>query len=160
MAIPHQKSIVVVLWCVAIVAAVWQGVSLPQSDLVALPSENHQFNPALLLFGLLGPPACILGTALLMSSSKVARNGTGPVSRWVDSRWGAGSIAGFLRNLRPTALVGLGAFILGSVDLVSSVHSNAGSFAFETASFFLSAGIGFGIARVIALRLMPNEPWV
>jgi hypothetical protein len=137
--------------------AVRQGLALPQSAFVALTPATRQFSSVSAVFGLLAPPACVLGTAF----SKLPRRMTsGRLTGWVDGRWGAGSADAFLRSLRPTALVGVGAFILGSVGFVSSIRANASPFAFEIASFFMAAGIGFGIARIIALRLLPNEPWV
>ncbi|WP_284620711.1 hypothetical protein [Aquabacterium humicola] len=160
MPIPHQRPIVVALWCLAIADAIRQGIALPASEFVTLTSPTHQFNPAITVFGLLAPPACVFGTVFLRSSFKTATFGAGRLSRWVDTRWGEGSANSFLRSLRPTALVGVGAFVLGTVGTLSSLKTNATSFSFEVASFFLAGGIGFGIARFIALRLLPNEPWV
>lgn len=160
MAIPHQKHIVVALWCLAVADAVRQGIALPHSELVAFTPAHREFNPAIAIFGLLGPSACLLGTVLLKSYSRIAEvAGSSWITRWVDRRWGAGSAAEFLRSLRPTALIGLGAFVLGFFGVASSIRADASPFSFEIASFFLAVGIGFGIARVLALRLLPNEPW-
>lgn len=160
MPIPHQKSIVGVLWCLAIADAVRQGISLPQSEFVMLTSAAHQFNPAIAVFGLVAPPVCVLLTVAFPLSAKAGHFSRGWVSRWVDRRWGAGSAHAFLRQLRPAALVGAVAFVLGCVGFVSSMRSNASSFAFEVASFFVAAGFGFCIARAMAMRLLPDEPWV
>jgi hypothetical protein len=161
MSIPHQKIIVRVIWCLVIADAVRQGVSLPYSEFVAMASTPHQFNANMVIFGLFGPPLLMLGNvAMLKAFPKMAPFGTGAVTRWVDSRWGSGSMHAFLRALRPTALVALAAFVLGSLGMVSSKYANASQFAFEIASFFLAAGVGFGIARIIGLRLLPDQPWV
>ena len=161
MPVPHQKLIVGVLWCLAIADAVRQGIALPQSELVAGTAAGHQFNPAIAVFGLVAPPACVLlAVAFPRLSHKSTMFGGGRVGRWIDRRWGAGSAHAFLRSLRPTALVGAAAFVLGCVGLASSMQSNANSFALEIASFFIAAGLGFGLARVMALRLLPNDTWV
>jgi len=141
--------------------AVRQGVSLPHSEFVAMVGSPHQFNADLAIFGLFGPPLLMLGNvAMLKAFPKMAPFGTGVVTRWVDSRWGLGSMHAFLRALRPMALVALAAFVLGSLGMVSSEYMNASQFSFEIASFFLAAGVGFGIARLIGLRLLPGQPWV
>jgi hypothetical protein len=137
--------------------AVRQGLALPQSALVALTPATRQFSSVPVVLGLLVPPAYILGTVFFKSSLGMTSE---RLTRWVDGRWGPGSAGAFLQSFRPIALVGLGAFILGSVGLASSVRANAPPFAFEIASFFLASGIGFGIARIMARRLLPNEPWV
>jgi hypothetical protein len=161
MSVPHQKLIVTAIWCLAVADAARQGLSLPHSELVATAGSARPFNWAFAVFGLVGPPLCVFGNVVLFKvSPKMATFGTGVITRWVDSRWGAGSMHAFLRALRPTALVALAAFVLGSFGMLSSDRAGANPFAFEVASFFLAGGFGFSIARIIALRLLPDQPWV
>lgn len=161
MSVPYQQVIVRVIWCLTATTAVIQGILLPHSELVVMAGANRLFNMDLAIFGLFGPPLLILGNVVMLKAfPKMTHFGTGAVSRWIDSRWGSGSMHALMRALHLTALVALAAFVLGSLGMVFSWYANASPFSFEVASFFLAAGIGFGIARLIGLRLLPDQPWI
>ena len=159
MAVPHQKRIVVGIWVVTLADAVRQGIFLPTDFSQALP--RFTFNWAMIFFGLLAPPLLIVAQGLFRKVfPKLGGARVGLLTRWVDHRWGQMSTHQFLHNLRPMALMCLGCLVLGAVGLMSCIYFGASPFGFAIASFFLSAGAGFGAARVLAIRFFPEQSWV
>jgi hypothetical protein len=160
--IPYQNPVVAAVWLLAVADAVRQGVQLPQSDLVTLAGATGQLPSLTVVLGLIGP-TLLLFLNLAMSH---AFPGLSPLSmvkglsRWVDSRWGEGSLAEFLLALRPVLLVAVALCTMGTIGLLSARSATTAPFASQVASFALASGIGFAVARVVAKRWFSNALWV
>ena len=162
MAVPHQKPVVVVVWLLAIADAVRQGIQLPKSDIVTLAGETGLLPNYTIVLGLVGPTLLVaVNMALSHAFPMLSPLSSGKAfSRWIDTRWGEGSLAAFVRALHPMLLVAVALCIMGAVGLLSAKAAAGGPFASQLASFALAAGVGFGIARAIAKRWAANAPWV
>lgn len=160
MTISHQKLIVSIVWCLMLISAVHKGISPPFSQPSANAGNVVDAIGFKAFFGLLGPLAILVIHSLRSSLFPQQRNASNDrIIRWIESRWGDGSVHAFLKALRPMALVGSSGIVAGATGLASSIRANASPLAFETSLFFLSAGAGFMLARAIASRMLPNEPW-
>lgn len=161
MAVPHQKVIIAGIWVLTVGDAVRQGIYFP--TVMAKDLERsipvHTFVWELVVLGLLGPPVLLLTRRVLLKHvPKLRRRRDGFLTRWLDRRWGAGSGALFSQDLRPMALMICTVVVLGSVALLSCLYFEASLVAFSIASFFLSSGIGFWIARDLAAKVSPDGP--
>jgi len=159
MAAPYQKQVIVGIWAVTLADAVRQGVSLPTFFSLHFDKAfpHVTFNWTTVVFGLLAPPFLILFQGLFRKIfPKPSRARLGLITQWVDSRWGHGSTDLFFQSLRPMALMACAGVVLGAVGWMSCVYTDATPMAFVIASFFLSAGVGFGLARVLAIRFFPD----
>ena len=81
---------------------------------------------------------------------------SGLVGQWIDRRWGAGTCSAAARRFKPTALMSLTALTFGITSLVSN-YANAQSWpSYQGSGFFLSVGLGLGVAYVLSLRFQPR----
>ena len=159
MAVPHQKIIIVGIWVLTVADAVHEGIYFPSVTAKDFESSIpvQRFVWEIVVFGLLGPPILLLMRSVLVKYvPKLRRSRGGFLSRWSDRRWGAGSGALFVQSLRPMALMACTGVVLGSAALLSCLYVAASAVAFSIASFFLSSGIGFWIARGLAARVSPD----
>ena len=159
MAVPRQNTIIASIWLLTLADAVRQGIYFPgvMAEGIERSVPVHTFVWEIVVFGLLGPPFLILMRSLLVKYvPKLRRRRGGLLTRWMDRRWGAGSVELFVQNLRPMALMALTGVVLGLVALLSCLYFEASPVAFSFASFFLSSGIGFWIARGLAAQVSPD----
>jgi len=160
MAVPYQKQVVVGIWVVTLADAVRQGMSLPTffSMHVDRAVPHVTFHWTVVAFGVLAPPCLILFRGLYRKIlPKLGRVRLGLIRRWVDGSWGQGSTDLFLQSLRSMALTAYAGVVLGAVGWLSCIYTDATPTAFVIASFFLSAGVGVGLARFLSIRFFPDQ---
>jgi hypothetical protein len=149
--VPYQRWVIIGIWLLFLGDAIRQGLSLR-----GFGAPDRPFQWIVPAFGVLVPPLF----AVLNYFYPINVYRPGFVGRWFDRRYGPGSAFAFLRGLRPVTLFACTSFVLGAVGLWSSLHDNPAVPALEMSSFFLAAGIGFGIASLLVRRWFPNEPWI
>jgi hypothetical protein len=156
MAVPHQKAIIAGIWLLTVADAVREGIYFP--SVMAKDLERsvpvHAFVWEIVVLGFLGPPLLIVIRSVFVKYvPMIGRPRRRFLARWLDRRWGPGSGELFVQKLRPMALTACTCVVLGSVALLSCLYFEATPVAFSIASFFLSSGIGFWIARGLAARV-------
>jgi hypothetical protein len=157
----NQKFIIRAIWLLAFIDAMRQGLNLPNSELVSFMGTSGEFKIFPALFGLFAPPALVFLNLFIEKFFprivSLPLFSLAPITRWIEEQWGEGALRQFMQALQPSLLVIISALILGIVGLISSIKTNAKMPSFEIASFFLTAGLGFAIARGLGRRLSKNH---
>ena len=135
----RQLQLVVGLWILVLADAIYQGVTLPASPLVAQFPGSPTL--ALLAFAAFAPP-------LLVALNHFLPLHRGGIwwdwpKRLVDGRFGPGSADRFWRRLRPLYLMSMAGLALGATGYVASTQAGAQPGAFTISGIFIAFGIGF-----------------
>jgi len=147
MAGDRQLQLIVAIWALALVNALWSGAAMPTSELVAFAPQRFDYLfPSI---ALLGPPVLMAANHVFAAKWRWSSINFGRLQRAVDSRFGDGTTIRFWRRLRPISLISAGAFLSGVVGFIASTIQNAPPASFEHSLTSVCFGVGFLLALVL-----------
>ena len=143
----RQLQLIVGLWALMLINAVWSGLTLPSSDLVAF--APNRFSYMFPLFALLAPPVLMAANHLFPKRWRWDAIELGWLQSAIDRRFGANTTITFWRRLRPLSFISASGLILGTAGLIASSLANGPPAAFEHSVTFLCFGVGFFSALML-----------
>lgn len=144
----RSTILIVSIWALLLLDAFRQGRNLPTSPLVG----QFDFNG----FGqvmLIGPFLFFVLAAFFQRHNLFSWP---MVTRAIDSRFGDGTFARFLTQLKPVTLFMLACLVLGGTGLLSTHLSTKHPGAYVLSGFFFSGGLGLMAAYLLSIKFPPR----
>lgn len=138
---PSRSNLVIaLLWAFVLVTSVLGSTNAP-----LIPSPNgfsHVMTATLVLM-----PILFFGAMSFWAPHSPFYHPT--LARFVDGRFGEGTLASFLARLRPLLLFAVASTLQGVIYLVHAIHTDSPAGVYVVSGFFLSGGTGFALAHGI-----------